>query len=837
MKAQRRGKNIALAGAGLQGIFTLALLAVGAVTGAKSAMACTWYLAGGVLPWLMAALLFYARQLELQEAAELAELATRGETGGLFERDRDLSLRPAAARRAFIDRWIVPIFTQVLAVYYVALGILVLSALRFLVREETISPIRPIAPGLLFTLLVGFVAFLFSRYCTGMSSRPEWRPLRAPASYLLLGFGMLVASAASFAMAHWGYRMVDVVVAFAVPIAQLVLAAELEIGFILDLFRPRVPGRERRLTFDSRICGLLAEPARVGHSVAETLNYQFGFEVSRTWFYRLLGKALVPLLIFGAIVLFLMSSVVIVYQGQKCVVLHWGRRDAGRLLGPGIHVKWPWPVDTARHFDVERAYELRVGVGEQREPKVVKGRELRLWTDEHGRWRELDFLVARPPRGSEGGEAATQPAGPSAGRPQTQATTPPAGDEGNGTPPPVSIIKLVVSVLYQIEDPYKFGYRFTDARGLLEAVAHREMVRYCASATLDTKLGDPDPNRPEAIMTSGWGKASRVLEQRIRKAVGPAPKGLDLGVRIRTVKLVAVHPPAQAADAFEAVFAAERGQDQDRYRAEGEANRLLSNVAGDPDSGLELALAITQLEHLENLATRRGRKEDFDRDLRGHILRTGASLRTLLREIRREELRGRLGRTGGPATRPGRQAQDFPASLTRYLPQADEGTGQLLRELLADGSLDGLSGSGGTPKQRLARRYALHLLELLEIRSRADQFDFATRTRAARDRADTLFDRATGEPARKIAEANAYRVKREMAERAKAEAFRRELLAYRASPRMYVFDRWLDVWDEVLPNVTKYVVGVDPNRVEVWMNWERETRGLKGAFDKVGSPE
>ncbi|MGB2824693.1 MAG: hypothetical protein WBF17_27220, partial [Phycisphaerae bacterium] len=538
MKAQKRGRNIAVAGAALQAVLTVTVLAVGLRTDAKAAVACSWFLAGGVLVWLMAALLFYCRQLEQQEATELEELAGRGEQGGIFDRGRDLSLRPAQARRVFVERWVVPLFTLLLAAYHAAIGALVLTALRFFVGQETIPPMaEETGAGLLFAVVTGFAAFLFSRYSTGMAGRLEWRPLRAPAAQLLAGAMMIAGVVAGFVADWWGYRIVDVVVAFAVPIIQFVLAAELLVSFVLDLYRPRVPGEERRLSFDSRVLNLLAEPAKIGHSIAETLNYQFGFEVSKTWFYRLLSKSLLPLTAFGAAVLVLMTSVVIVYDGRKCVVLHWGRRDAGRLLEPGIHLKWPWPIDTARQFDVGKVHELRVGVGEQRTPTVVKGRELELWTDTHGRYRELDFLLAIPPEGAgrRGAAAATRPADL---------------DEEKDAPPPVNIIKLVASVFYQVEDPYKFGYEFVDGEKLLESAAYREMVRYCASATLHEELGGGDGNRPEAIMTSGWGKASAALESRIRREVGRA--GLDLGVKVKSVKLIAVHPPPEAAGAFEA---------------------------------------------------------------------------------------------------------------------------------------------------------------------------------------------------------------------------------------------------------------------------------------------
>ena len=821
MNDQRRGKNLALAGTLLQAALAAAMLAIGIHTGAKAALACSWILAGGVAVWLMAALLFYCRQLERQEETELAELAERGDEGAIFSRQEDLSLRPARSRRQFVERWVVPIFTLLLAAYHAGMGVLVLLAVRRQFSLDSLPPISQTAAGLLFGAVGAFVGFLYSRYCTGMSSRAEWRPLRAPAAWLLLGAMLIGAAAVSFAAAWAGYRRVDLVIALAVPLLQFVLAAELAVGLILDIYRPRVPGQARRLCYDSRILGLLAEPAKVGHSIAETLNYQFGFEVSGTWFYRLLSKSLLPLVVFGAIVLVGMSSLVIVYEGQQAVVLHWGRPEGGKLLGPGLHVKWPWPVDTARNFDTAKVHRLLVGVGGESEPKIVKGRELRLWTDQHGRFEELDFLVAIPPDQNDRRDGA--------GKAGAQGAAEQGGDGGKPKPPPVQIIKLVVGVWYRIADPYKFGYRFADADKLLEGAAYREMVRYCASATIDTTVGDGATDRPEAIMTSGWGPASEALERRIRRAVGP--EGLDLGVEIASVKLVAAHPPAAAAESFEAVMAAERNQDRLRHDAVGEAYRTLSQIAGAPASALELSLAVRRLQQLEESRDElRSNPAGLEQSLARRIRRTAENLATLLKEIRRERLRGQI--TTPAARRPGPLAE----ALAARLPTLDEPLRTLIAELLAEEELAGVARQTGTPYQRLAAGNVENLLELMQLRTGAEQFDFGAAIASAEDRAEALFDRATGEAAKRVAEAEGGRLTRQMGERGLVETFARALPAYRASPRLYMLDRWLELWDEILPSSMKYVLGVPRGRVELRMNWERQRKGLGAIFEEEGGP-
>jgi len=755
MEEQRRGRNVALAGAVLQVIFTVVVLIIWQWTGSVSAMAVTLTVAGGTVLWLVVALLFYGRQLARREELELADLAARGGGAGtsIFEHPEGAQAKPARQRLALLERWIMPVFTLLWAGYHVAIGALVL---RYLTRLETPAKLTSFGGGTLFLVLVWFVAFLFSRYCTGMAQQVDWRPLRAAGSYLLINDLFVVAIIAGLLSAWQGYPRVDLAVAHVIPVLQLVLAVELVLSFILDLYRPRVPGEERRLSFDSRLLNLAAEPARIGHSIAETLNYQFGFEVSKTWFYQLLSKALVPLLFFAVAVLFVMSCIVIVPDGQQAVVLHWGKADPQRgALGPGLYWKWPWPIDTARHFRVDSVHQIFAGAGAERTEaeraaNVIKGRELFLWTREHGERKELDFILAVPPR--------------------TRQT--PKGAEDKT--PPVNVIKLVVLVQYQITDVYDYGFKYTQAKKMLECIAFRQMVRYCASATLHEPVGAGESDRPEAIMTYGRERAAQELKRRIQDEAN----ALGLGVRITMAGLLTIHPPADAAAAFEEVLEAERRQDEARYKAEGEANEILAKVAGRPAEALELALAIRVLEDLEILRQARNNPAEFQSKIDRAIQAVRKDLVLLDKEIQRARLLGKLGEGGSEAT-----------------------------------------------AQRLRDEHLRHLRALEEIRKDPKGFDFDGRIEGkegARTAANDLFKAAVGEPAELVAKAEAVRWETELAERARYESIQRQRLAWQANPYVYQWDRWLDVWDEVLPNIRKYVLAVDKDLIEIWLNWERE---------------
>ena len=76
-------------------------------------------------------------------------------------------------------------------------------------------------------------------------------------------------------------------------------------------------GRPGRLVYDSRLVGLLAEPEGLFTTAAHALDYQFGFKVSETWFYRFLEKALAWLILLQIAVLVPSTSLVFVSPANR----------------------------------------------------------------------------------------------------------------------------------------------------------------------------------------------------------------------------------------------------------------------------------------------------------------------------------------------------------------------------------------------------------------------------------------------------------------------------------------------------------------------------------------
>ncbi|MCP4377782.1 MAG: hypothetical protein GY794_16600 [bacterium] len=481
-------------------------------------------------------------------------------------------------------------------------------------------------------------------------------------------------------------------------------------------------------------------------------------------------KSFIPLVLLGMAVLVAISSIVIVNEGQEYVISRFGRPNPESLKSPGIYFKLPWPVETARLFDTGHLYEFDLGAGQHQEADVItvgafKGRELAMWTEEHGDHEEVDFLLAVPPRKDEEDE----------------------NDKKNkkNKAADVSIIKLGASVQYHITDAYKFGYKYADAASMLEALANREMVRYCSSATLDTPIPGGAKDRPEALMTYGRGPAAKRLKILIAKAI----EKMDLGVEIVSVSFVIVHPPAEAAKSFEEVISARLRQLQQRYVAQAQAIRTLSAVAGNRPDALRLALAI-DISHNLNLPSPIDEPDNFDGAIaeRIHIAK--------------------------------KQAGDIRAEIQQGIShgknsQSTSGNNDSLQPVLDD------------YKTYIAR---LELIKNEKDRTRAKKMidDFTTEIRNLAD--DRLARLKTGRASVMIAKASAERWGYELGERSKAESFDQQTKLYETAPQIYMLDRWLDTWDRILDGKHKRVIGLDPNRIEHWLKWEEQSGVMPGMF-------
>ena len=174
------------------------------------------------------------------------------------------------------------------------------------------------------------------------------------------------------------------------PLAMAALGVEVLLNFVLNLYRPRRKGEAPKPAFESRVLSFLAAPDRLAESVGGAISYQFGFDVTESWFYRLLSRTLGLLFISGGVVLWALSSIAVVQPNERALVLRFGSLQ--REVGPGAHLKYPWPVETLEVYSASAVNELQVGA------HAPEGNEPILWTNDHLGNRREQFMIVQPTR-------------------------------------------------------------------------------------------------------------------------------------------------------------------------------------------------------------------------------------------------------------------------------------------------------------------------------------------------------------------------------------------------------------------------------------------------------
>ena len=557
----KRPEHVAWASLVLSVVFFGVTFLIGRWSGFFVVSAVSWLSLSAVLIWVVLAIQFHQRSLAEQEKLDLSQLVGDEQASTIFQGKTERAAMFAAAQRrlAILEKWFIPIFSAVIAVYEITIGLLLIRSIPNII-EFRVSP--PFLLCAVYMTAVAFVGFLISRYATGMSAEPDWKPLRAGGSFLLGIAVLCFALAVALALANFQIFVVIKVLNFVLPICLTILGVETALNVILDIYRPRLRGQYSRSAFDSRLLGIINEPGGVFRSAAGAIDYQFGFKVSQTWFYKLLERAILPLVLFAALTLYLMSCVVVVGPYEEAIIEHLGNPldSAGRvrLVGPGLAFKWPWPIDKARRFPTQRISELHIGYVPKTDPKtgqITQETQL-LWGTQHYE-KEHPLLVATEYAGRESSKGAV----------------------------PVSLINAAVPVQYKVKDLHSYTYNYDDADAVLEAICYQELTRFAASATIDVNDREPDGvGFAGSLFGVGRERAKKMLTSRIQNAADIA----GLGIEIVLLGLQGIHPPVEVATEYQAVVGAVQEKQRLILEAEAGRNKDLSTLAGSVENANEL---------------------------------------------------------------------------------------------------------------------------------------------------------------------------------------------------------------------------------------------------------
>jgi len=587
-QSARRAEVVGILGLLWQVVSFGIMLLVALWNDSQATFGAAFYVLGGVFIWAVILLIFHQEKLVRLEALEAEQIyRDRAAVGAeaIFDEGRAEAsgLLVARGRLEWMQRWLVPIFAILTALYLIVMGVCLWKwYLTYPVGSDEWPVVENASVTLAFTGGVAFISFLVSRYAVGMArASAEWRMLRAGGSYLTGNALICGLVAVMLGFAAYGKAMPEQVFAKVIPIVLCVIGAEIVLNLILDIYRPRRRGEAPRPAFDSRLLGLISEPGGIARTIADAVNYQFGFEVSKTWFYQLLQRWALVLVGASVGIMFLMTCLVVVEPDEQPVVERFasplGLTDRSiKPLGPGVHFKFPWPIDQATRYPVDRVRTVVLGFGSWKRRPVEKSEEeinLILWTTAvHGPGEELDFVLPVRPRSGEEAPVPTRPA------------TIPEGSAETFRTPAVNLLRVILPVFYRVNDLYRYAFRYANPETLIESAAYGELVKYVAKKDLDELLAVKRTQAAEDLKGLIQGACDR----------------LGVGVEITAVGLGDLHPPQAVAKEFEAYLNAHYEAETARTEAEGQATKILSEAAGSRRLAERLAEAIDRTQRLES---------------------------------------------------------------------------------------------------------------------------------------------------------------------------------------------------------------------------------------------
>lgn len=577
----KRGFNASLLGFAVQAVLAVVLLLTSFwvsdtewAAGASAMYALTWYLAAGIPLWLILMVTFNEHRRERAESLEAERMATTDAAAAAIFDEHEDDLNLSRRRLNNVYKWGINIVGLLTAAFMIIVGFSIGSgALEAQRAGELIASLpkgvnTPVLIGL--TAALAFIGFAIARYHAGMTRVKEWQLLRGGAGFLMGNAVIAVLMLVGSVMAHFGSPALFSIMAIVTPILLIVLGIETVLSFLLSFYRPRRPGEYPRPIFDSRLTGWLTSPESLGKIISKTLEFQFGIDLSTTWFYQLISRSVTKLIIVGVFVLFLLSSVVVVGPDQQAFVTRFGVIRGGdteaAVLGPGMHFKLPWPISRTHTFETGKVHELTVGSMTEK----VDPQKALLWGEKHG---DEDYLITASNEKQEGNRDDVQDKANASVDTDAKA----AG---------MALLGARIEVKYRITNLMAFYKGAEKPHDLLSTLAEREVNAYFVGQDIDD------------LIASGRIKAASVLKERIQAEADLR----KMGITVVFVGLNGMHPPPDedVAASFLDQIGALQERESEIDQSKQKAVEIYAAVAGSQRRAVRIADLIEQFNKISS---------------------------------------------------------------------------------------------------------------------------------------------------------------------------------------------------------------------------------------------
>ena len=448
----------------------------------------------------------YFQRKKVIEAEDRALLEKRKERKRTFESEEDVLFTADRTLKNYTKY--APYVIACIPVI-VLIATLIFYWFKWDVRVNIPFPQNPTQASFV-AFILALCSFFLGVFAVGQSRVKGFRWFRPVGVWLILFSTLMVAVVAAVLFKKAELPLWDYYLSRTFYVIFAILAIELIINFIIEFYRPRT-GTEERPIFESRLLALLTEPGGVLRNIADTLDYQFGFQVSGTWIYVFLEKSIAPFVLLWLALLWGFTAVDEVAPGEMGIRETLGAHS-NEALPPSVYLKWPWPIQVIKKLPVNQIQEIFVGPelkdehGKEKRPDVI------LWTKPHYA-KEGRFLIATD----------KEPV-------KTEEKIVKKRDNGLAeNAAPVSLIAAMLPVQFKIKESkiLDYAYKHDDPVKTLKDLSEREVTGYFASSDM------------LKLMSTDRGKAIKEIEDRIQKAADE----IQLGVEIVAVALVDAHPP------------------------------------------------------------------------------------------------------------------------------------------------------------------------------------------------------------------------------------------------------------------------------------------------------
>jgi len=241
-------------------------------------------------------------------------------------------------------------------------------------------------------------------------------------------------------------------------------------------------------------------------------------------------RRLITLVVVVIIGLILVSSVFYsIGPEEEGVVLRFGRHADS--TGPGLHTKFPWPIEQVIPVPVQKINTLEFGF-----KTLAAGRVTQYRSPTREDLQVAEMLSAD-----------------------------------------LNLAHVEWIVQYRIADAFRFLFKLGGERSQVQAV--EDTIRNASESVIRWLVGDVSVDE---VLTFGRDRIAGDAKQELQRVLD----SFDCGVTVVAVKLQTVSPPDPVKDAFDSVNRARQNKERAINEAKGERNRLLPEARGKRDRAI-----------------------------------------------------------------------------------------------------------------------------------------------------------------------------------------------------------------------------------------------------------